>query len=421
MMVVPALGGATLAYDILSDQLDVDVKKLAEYLEFGFLQESDFHLLFESDWFNIINELVHAVYPDLLDLLGYFPSIWDFVPYEHYKELIDTVLDPRESKELIERTTRFHETYMAKFGENFKKAQAAGAVISIMAGMGIPAVTGSRVQSDGIIPVSSSTGATCAPYGKRFADGYCAKGRESSRPGYTHISPSMEVDASTCYLPDNTWLIDGYFHGLERMDEFTRTFMLRQALSDDPIKDIYEDPDYPQFHTAASPAYIVHARFDSSVEGYVGSRDSALILENNSTSPLLILDVAAKEAGIRFKDPVRVIRPGGTVNVTFEGSLPAIQKVHFDLTVTYQQLGASSLTPFGQRIFDFTIKNGGSFNSSSYKTYEDNTTTTLPEALSGTAARALDRTGIFSALGALFTVLFRFIRFFETLTGLFGK
>ena len=421
MMAVPALGGATLAYDILSDQLDVDVNKLIEYLEYGFLQETDFHLLFEEDWLNIVNELVHACYPDLLDIAGYWPSIWDFVPYEHYRELIEDILDPAESKDLIAQTTRFHETYMAKFGENFKKAQAAGTTISIMAGMGIPAVTGSRVQSDGIIPVTASTGATCAPYGKRFADGYSAKGPECARSGYTHISPSMEVDASTCYLPDNTWLIDGYFHGLERMDEYTRTFLLRQALSANPIKDIYETAEYPQFHTAASPAFVVHAKFDSSPEGYVGSKDSSLILKNDSTSPLLILDIAAKDSGLKFKTPFRLIRPGETASVSFEGTLPKIQKVHFNLTVTYQQLGTSSFTPFGQRIFDFTIKNGGTVNSSPYRVYEDNTTTTLPQAISLTAAKVLDRTGIFSALGSLLTILMKFVRFFETMTEFFKK
>ena len=419
MMMVPALGGATLASDILSDNLDLNVGKLLEYLEYGFLWETDFHLLFEDDWLNIVDILFKACHEDLMNIAGYWPAIWDFVPYGDYRHLIDELLDPVESKDLIESTTRFHEDVMAKYGENFRKAQAAGATISIMAGMGIPAVTGSQVHSDGIIPTAAATGATCAPYGKRFSDGYSTAGRETTVPGYTHISPSMEVDASTCYLPDNTWLVDGLFHGLERMDEYTRTLMLRQSMSADPLRNAYQSREYPQFHTAASAAYVVHAKFNSSVEGYVSSADSSLILENDSSSPLLITGITAKGSGLTFRTPYRVIPAGKTVSVPFEGTLPKMQKIHFNLTVTYQQLGTSSLTPFGQRIFDFTIKNGGAFNYSVYKPYTDNNTTTLPQAISKTAGGALNASGIPAAASAIISILVKFVRFFDMMVKLF--
>ncbi len=62
--------------------------------------------------------------------------------------------------------------------------------ISIIAGTGNNSVTGMQVNSDGIIPTYCSTGATCAPIGWRFADGYT---QVNDCDGKYKVSPDMTV------------------------------------------------------------------------------------------------------------------------------------------------------------------------------------------------------------------------------------
>ncbi|MBQ9879332.1 MAG: hypothetical protein IJM45_02750 [Clostridia bacterium] len=382
MMMVPALGGATLASDFLSGNLHVNMEELISYLEYGFMSESDFHYLFEQDWFYLANYLIAACFDDLMEIAGYWPSIWDFVPYGEYKDLIALRLDPEESSELIEQTTYFHENIMARYTENLQRAQAAGATISILAGYGLPAVTGSQVQSDAIIPTNSSTGATCAPYGTRFNDGYTCVGEETEVEGYTHISPSMEIDASTCYLPDNTWFMDNYFHGMENMTEYTRTLFIRQSVSTHPLKNVYEDKAYPQFHASENRSLIVHAQFDKSLEGYVSSEDRKLIVENDSVSPIAVTDIFVDGADVVIPlGTSRIIQPGKTASFNVTGELDKVGRKHMTVTVRYAQIGVSSITPVGQRSFDFTIMNGDPVP------YDANTPTVQNRLYSGLAEK----------------------------------
>ena len=51
VMLVPALGGATLAYDFFADEMRLDEENLAEYLEYGFMSETDFHILLKITHF----------------------------------------------------------------------------------------------------------------------------------------------------------------------------------------------------------------------------------------------------------------------------------------------------------------------------------------------------------------------------------
>ena len=355
---VPAMGGALLAYDVLTDQVELDERSLLEYIEFGFGWETDFHELLNTSPEFLVDDLVKAVMPQLLEIAGTWPSLWDFIPLELFDDAI-TRLDPVKNAKLIADTTYYHEHIMAKYHENLSAAQNAGVKITIIAGSGAQALSGSKINSDGIIPVSGATGAVvAAPFGKRFGDGYRAVGSTCSDPNHHHVSPSMELDLSTAYLPENTWVCDGMYHGMEEYDEFSRALFIRQAFSAHPLKDVHEDPAFPQFHAASNASTGVLAKFDCSPEGYIFDKDTALLVKNYSASKLLILDISSENAAIEFSDVYRVLKPGETASFRVRGALPKVSLVKTDVTVTYSLLGTSSATPTAQRRLDFTVMNG---------------------------------------------------------------
>lgn len=409
-MFVPALGGALLAYDVLTDQVALDERSLLEYIEFGFGWETDFHQLLNTSPEFLVDDIVKAVMPQILEIAGTWPSLWDFIPLDLFDDAI-TRLDPVKNKRLIAETTEYHETIMAKYHENLKKAQDAGTTISIIAGSGAQALSGSKINSDGIIPVSGSTGALAAkPFGKRFSDGYIARGTTCSDPAHHHVSPSMELDLSTAYLPENTWVCDGLYHGMEEFDEFSRALFIRQAFSAHPFKSVHEDPAFPQFHAASNASTGVLAKFDRSPEGFLSENDTALLVKNYSASKLMILDISSKNSGIVFPDVCRVLAPGETAAFKFSGTPKAVSLVKTDVTVTYTLLGTSSATPTAQRRLDFTIMNGAAPTYSSVEPLTDVDAEYDYFAFTGPVFRCcVKKSGLSEQLNILFKIIERLL------------
>ena len=63
----------------------------------------------------------------------------------------------------------------------------------------------------------------------------------------------MEIDASYCYLPDNTWFVDGLYHGMTFNEDYTRELAIRLLLTDE-LTDVFTDPAFPQFRASANMA-----------------------------------------------------------------------------------------------------------------------------------------------------------------------
>ena len=118
------------------------------------------------------------------------------------------------------------------------------------------------ISSDAIITTPASTGATCAPFGERFADGYTQK----VDTGFYQVSPTMTVDASTCYLPEHTWLIQDYHHGMTYKDEYTKSLMYTLLLNEESY-DVHSFEQYPQFHATTNVSHSIFASFNNCTEG----------------------------------------------------------------------------------------------------------------------------------------------------------
>ncbi len=412
MMTCPALGGAALAYDFLTGNMVFDEEGIAEFVEYMSDIEPDYHLLLDSDPLKIIDDFVKAVYDDVYIHVGTWPSFWDFVPYDYYKDLINEKLDPVENAELIEKTTFFHETYMKNFGENLRKSQKNGVNISILAGTGIASLTGWKVNSDGIIPVSCTTGATPAPLGYRYNDGYNTLNTVCNNPDHYHLSPSMEVDASTCFLPENTWFIQNYFHGQEMAEAFTKALCIRQLLSIEPLEDVYASSEFPQFHTAASRSQGIHASFNHSNEGYISDSDDHLTVTNTSSSKMYITDIKAEGACLRFDYIDTIIEPGAKADILFTGNVPETSLTTMKVTISYVLLAAGNITPAGSREFTFTIKNGEAPD------YDASTPYIETKSFSPTVSAAK---GITESLRIIKRLILRIMSLFSKIFGVFGQ
>lgn len=352
VLTIPALGGALLAYDIMSQNVRFDEELLLRFVQCGMMLEEDIDWLMQLHILGFLDTLVNALIPYVGEIAFNWGSLWDFVPTEYYEELKAELLDETANAEIIRKSDYMHYEVMPKFAENFKKAQEAGVNISIVAGYGVPSITGSQENSDAIISTKAATGAKVAPFGERFADGYT----QAVDTGLYQVSPGMDIDASCGYLPMNTWYIEGYFHGMTFKDVYSQELTYELLLTDN-IKDVTSDPDYPQFHATTNPYEPAFARFNSSVEGYVSDKDTSLIVTNNSTKSNMTILGIKTNLGIEFDSlTFPTLAPGESVEIEFAGSLPEVSAVKKELYLSYML--DNNITPIGERNISFTVMNG---------------------------------------------------------------
>ena len=275
VMTVPALGGAALAYDVLSGKLALDEYDLMRFIEHGMMWETDFNWLLKAQQLGFLDQILYYFRPYALKVLGNWGSMWDFVPTRYYEDVKAQLLDPVKNEALIEKSDYMHYEVMPDFANGFRRAQAAGTNVFIIAGYDNPSVTGLQESSDAIITIEDATGATPAPFGMRYNDGYTQK----VDTGFYQLSPSMTIDASTAYLPAQTFFVENLYHGMTYKDEYTKNLLFTLLLTDE-IEDVRSDPAFPQFHATTNKSHSVFAAFDRSTEGFCDSGDTALIVTN---------------------------------------------------------------------------------------------------------------------------------------------
>lgn len=354
IMTSPAIGGAGIAFDPFAGEIDFDEETLIRFVEQGVMIEEDINWLFKANALGVLDDILYAVKPYFFEVLGNWGSIWDFMPIDKYEDAKKLLLDETKHAGLIEKSDRFHYGIFPTIGESLRSLREEyGMNISIIAGYGNRIISGMNEDSDTIITVSSATGATTPPFGKRFADGYVQK---NSCNGKYKLSPDMTIDASTAYLPDNTWFIKDMFHAFVVFDEYTMELVMKLLLTDE-ITDVYSDEDFPQFRYSTSLCNTVWARFDNNPSGYINSDSKKLIVTNVcADSDVNITAVVCKGLDIRFNvDPTVKLAPGESVEISFEGEIPKISGKQADITVYYL---TDTLTPAGYRTQGYTVING---------------------------------------------------------------
>lgn len=389
VMTVPALGGAGIAYDLMNEDIHLDEEGIAVFVQHGMMEETDYNWLLKANELGFLDKVLDALVPHIKSVMGYWGSIWDFIPTEYYEQMKKENLDPVKSAALIEKSDYMHYTVMPDFANGFKRAQAAGTDVFIVAGYDNKIVTGLEESSDAIITIKASTGATAAPLGKRFSDGYTQK----VNTGFYQVSPSMTLDASTSFLPEHTWFVENFYHGMIYKDPFTAE-LLKTLLLTEKIKNVHSDPAFPQFHATTNKSHSVFATFDKGTEGYVTSESKGLVVKNLSEKyPMLLTAITAKGVNIKFSGYVgKELKPGESVTIPYSGELDKVSKKNFEVVVGYVLNG--SITPIGERTFNFTLMNG---KDAVYDPSKPYTTADVASDFSSLLSSELD--GLFTSLG----------------------
>lgn len=421
VLTVPALGGAGIAYDAFNSQregFNFGEVALIVFIEHGMLIEEDLHYLVEAGWLGFLDELANALVPYVMPIMGTWGSMWDFIPVEYYEDLKAELLDETANAAVIEKSDFMHEEIMSPKGEyyfakGFKKAQDAGTNVYILAGYDVQIVTGMPVSSDAIITTNSSTGATCAPMGKRFSDGYT----QMVDTGFYQVSPSMTVDASTCYLPEHTWLIEDYHHGMTYWDEYTRSLMYTLLLNDESY-DVHSFEEYPQFHATTNRSHSVFATFDKGTEGYLSSDATKLVVTNLSEEKTIsILSVDVYGLDLEIANGPMILRPGQSGSYDIKGEIPEGSVKNFEITLSYI---IESVTLIGERTFEFTLMNGEKAEYDAENPYVDaDHASDLDGVLDEDEIGILDQYGVMNIAGIIYRIVMNVVNFVNRIVAIF--
>ncbi len=188
--------------------------------------------------------LKNALHDAIHDILATHPAMWAFVKAEYFDEAIEYVFgaDKDTYSQLIEKVTYYHENIKVKDRDILKKAIDDGHHVSIICKYNMPPFPFTyegNFMGDGFVETTvASLGATCAMNGESFADDY----KQKLYPEKNHMSPDWCIDASTCFLPDNTWFVKDLAHG-DKNDSYYG--MINYIIYNDI--DVFTDPNCPQF------------------------------------------------------------------------------------------------------------------------------------------------------------------------------
>ena len=338
MLDSPAIGGTSLVGDLLlGNPLDIDYATILQFVELGLGTESEFEGLLRYIGFENLN----AVVTDLceryvVDIIQNIPSIWDFCPLDVYEEAKAKRLDTTINAELIKQSDAFHYGILQNMRAGLERAQNAGTEIAIVTKYGFENVTGSNINSDYIIDTALSSGAYCAPFDESFSDAYTQSGTACKNSGHLHISPERNIDATYAYLPDNTWFVRGQFHGMYVFDPYTVS-LVQAFYFTDTLKNVFSDPNFPQFNATHNPVDSLFVRFDATSPGYHSGADGNLLFYNLSEQ----YEIAVRHVeviGAPFDVQTRIaqrIAPGESGGVTISAHDLAACEKPFTLRVTY--------------------------------------------------------------------------------------
>ena len=203
---------------------------------------------------NFCQENKDVVYDEVLkDVFGNMPSLWTLVLPEDYVSCKKFMFGGKEDEYAgIIKIADELQDMMAKRDDMLKKAVADGMKICVVANYGrqvIPIYDRSSQNGDGTLETQLvSGGAIVAPIGETLGEDYVSSNLE-------YLSPSREIDASTCLFPEYTWFIKDAPHvsGNYGSDYSDFIFWLVDYEGQPSIR---SNAKYPQFMQSASDQHI---------------------------------------------------------------------------------------------------------------------------------------------------------------------
>ena len=197
----------------------------------------------------LIPEFRQYILPEIMRrTFGTLPSFWSFIGDEYYDQAMQVIFGGYEETYagIIEKANRYHNEVMAHTGDLINDSVANGVETYIVAKYGsrmVPIVKNADVQSDSTVTTANSShGAATAPLYGSFSDDF-VKGIQTANGG-KYLSADHQIDASSCLLPDHTWLIKNLFHH-ENPDQVEK--MIAAFFDYDGYMSVFDQEVYPQY------------------------------------------------------------------------------------------------------------------------------------------------------------------------------
>ncbi len=231
----------------------------------------------------------------LIPAFGYTPGIWSFVPANYYasaKAYMFHLMDASDAdKAALEAKLDAYYTIQANAEQTLKAAKAKGVRVAIVSNYNFqmpPISTASALTGDQTIETVHTSGyATCADFGKTLPDSVSGK----------YVSPDQVIDASTCYLPNETWFIKNMKHVGFSNAQNQCAFYAWLMTADKQVT-VHSNADYPQFLLYNDETKVLSPlgmqRGDVNFDGVINLVDARMTLRHART--LAPLAGVAKEA-----------------------------------------------------------------------------------------------------------------------------
>ena len=253
------------------------------------------------------------------------PGIWALVPEDDYQDAMDFMYgDEIIDVEFLDTISAYREVRSAT-NRTLTNAKAAGIKISFVVGYNIqilPMTATVNEKSDGIASVKyASAGATTTDLNDFWdCDAVCLNS------AHNHTSPDGDIDASTCFLPENTWFIQNLPH-LDFASKDTAGF-IAWLLTAPEQYNVWQNNAYPQYlkYSPITETMVAYSDNTQNVEladltkgdinrdGAINSADARLALryavglEGEITRVVLFLADVVGNDGVNSADARHILR-----------------------------------------------------------------------------------------------------------------
>lgn len=352
----PIFEGSYFVSDLLNDKSDVynlDIDTMIDLLE------NIIHTELE------LSEVLAAIIPDTIDgtvnsavkaagLSSILPiaknsaAYIEMIPEDKFEQVCRDYYSDDGNEVIVAEAMKVRNGYMKDVSATLRNAEKYGANISIVSCSGINLVSGTKIQSDGIVNLSSSCGAYCVDKENAFGTDYV---QQKSFDGKNLISPDRTIDLSAGYIPEKTWIINERYHGQGEWAPDSLA-LIESLLYTNDLTDAWCSAEFPQFMQSDDPNKDVRAVFSSTNCLYApqGS-DGKLEIKNVATSNyVLITDITVDGASIKSSASLPIkLDAGECLYIELDTSAVTTGKV----TVKYLESDLYSMEK--TRSFDFSV------------------------------------------------------------------
>ncbi len=212
-----------------------------------------------------LNEYVETRLPEIVDpylveTFGALPGFYAMMSAERYKEAEEFIFNSPELKEkysgMIEKNRYYHEEVQPRVYDMIDMLMSEGKNVGIVAEYGSPIAPvtsdNDRMTDASICTANESLGAVCADVDGIL--GYKYEQAKECECGKNHVSPDLQIDASTCAYPDITWFAKGLKHDGGR--RFWENLFDLIIYSDEQIT-VWDYSDFPQFMVSYKDSYLI--------------------------------------------------------------------------------------------------------------------------------------------------------------------